>query len=208
MVHSFRPISLRLLRLALFAAAMAVAACEPYKVVEAGSQPIGDGMSVTKTKPWVQILQPHAPDGPDQVWTMDGMTLNSLLIYGGLADGKVLVKSRGGDTAQPPAFSSSMQGLEIAELVGTTISRGFAGGVSVETVSLTPANFMGAPGFAAEFSFAATSGLEMRCFAEGANIGGKLYMLLYVAPRVHYFAKDLDEVRAIAASAGRTGAGA
>ena len=208
MAHSFRPISLRLLRLGLFAAAMAVAACEPYKVVEAGSQPVGDGMMITKTKPWVQILQPHAPDGPDQVWTMDGMALNSLLIYGGLADGKVLVKVRGDDKRQPPAFSSGMDGLEIAELVGNTISRGLAGGVAVQTVSLTPAIFMGAPGFAAEFAFPASSGLEMRGFAEGANIGGKLYMLLYVAPRIHYFAKDLDEVRTIAASAVRKGAGA
>jgi hypothetical protein len=186
---------------------MAVAACEPYKVVEAGAQPIGDGMSITKTKPWVQILQPHAPDGPDQVWTLDGMALNTLLIYGGLADGKVLLEVKG-DNKQPPAFSSSMEGLEIAELVGNTVSRGLAGGVSVKTVSLAPATFMGAPGFAAEFAFPTAGGLDMRAFAEGANIGGKLYMLLYVAPRIHYFAKDLDEVRAIAASAVSKGSGA
>ena len=89
MPHSCKAISLRLLRLSLVAVAMTVAACEPYKVVEPGTQPIGDGMTVSKTKPWVHILQPFAPKGPDQVWTLDGIGLNALLLYGGAKDGDI-----------------------------------------------------------------------------------------------------------------------
>lgn len=200
MPHSFRPISLRLASLAA-AAALLLAACEPYKVVEPGRQAIADGMSVSKTKPWVQIQEPYAPDGPDRVWTLDGLGLNALLIYGGVEDGEKLLEPKGEAGERIPSFASTMDGLELSELIGASVSRAMAGGLAVETLSLAPATFMGAPGFETEFAFTGSSGLEMRGFAQGANVGGKLYLVMFVAPRMHYYAKDLDEVRGIAASA-------
>ncbi len=204
MPHSCKAISLRLLRLGLVAAAMGVAACEPYKTVEPGARPIGDGMTVSKSKPWVHIVQPFAPDGPDQVWTLDGIGLNALLIYGGVEDGDVLLEVKGDDKVQPPKFARGMDGLELQELIGATVSRVLAGGIAVEMLSLTPATFMGAPGFETEFSYPTPDGLEMRGYASGANIGGELYLLIFVAPRIHYYDKDVAEVRAIAASALRS----
>jgi hypothetical protein len=173
-------------------------------VVEPGAQPIGDGMTVSKTKAWVQIVQPYAPKGPDQVWTLDGIGLNALMLYGGAKDGDILIKVKGDDKVQPPKFASGMDGLELQELIGTTVSRALAGGIAVDMLSLTPATFMGAPGFATEFAFPTTDGLEMRGYASGANIGGDLYLLIFVAPRIHYYEKDVAEVRAIAASAARS----
>jgi hypothetical protein len=201
MPHSCKAISLRLLRLSLVAVAMMGAACEPYKVVEPGTQPIGDGMTVSKTKPWVHILQPFAPNGPDQVWTLDGIGLNALLLYGGAKDGDILIKVKGDDKVQPPKFTSTMEGLELQELIGTTVSRALAGGIAVEMLSLAPASFMGAPGFETEFSYPTPNGLKMRGYASGANIGGELYLMIFVAPQMHYYEKDVAEVRAIAASA-------
>jgi len=201
MPHFCKAISLKLLRLGLVAAAMTVAACEPYKTVEAGARPIGDGMIVSKTKPWVQIIRPYAPDGPDQVWTLDGIGLNALLLYGGTEDGEVLLKVKGDDKIQPPKFTRSMEGLELQELIGTTVSRVLAGGIAVEMLSLAPATFMGAPGFETEFSYPTPNGLNMRGYASGANIGGELYLMIFVAPQMHYYEKDVAEVRAIAASA-------
>jgi hypothetical protein len=183
---------------------MAVAACEPYEIVEPGAQPIGDGMTVSKSKPWVHIVQPFAPDGPDQVWTLDGIGLNALLIYGGVEDGDVLLEAIGGDEDQPPKFARGMDGLELQELIGATVSRVLAGGIAVEMLSLTPAVFMGAPGFETEFAYPTVGGLEMRGYASGANIEGELYLVIFVAPRIHYFEKDVAEVREIAASALRS----
>ena len=71
-------------------------------------------------------------------------------------------------------------------------------------LSLTPATFMGAPGFETEFAFPTPDGLEMRGYASGANIEGELYLVIFVAPRIHYFEKDVAEVREIAASALRS----
>jgi hypothetical protein len=183
---------------------MAVAACEPYKVVEPGTGPIGDGMTVSTTLPWVHIVQPFAPDGPDQVWTLDGLGLNALLIYGGIEDGNILLKFKGDDKVQPPKFSRGMDGLELQELIGTTVSRALAGGIAVKMLSLAPATFMGAPGFETEFAYPTKDGLEMLGYASGANIGGELYLLIFVAPRIHYYNKDVAAVRAIAASAARS----
>ncbi len=84
------------------------------------------------------------------------------------------------------------------------MSRALAGGIAVEMLLLTPASFMGAPGFETEFAYPTTDGLEMRGYASGANIGGELYLLIFVAPRIHYYDKDVAEVRAIAASALRS----
>lgn len=94
-----------------------------------------------------------------------------------------------------------MEGLELQELIGTTVSRALAGGIAVEMLSLIPATFMGAPGFETEFSYPTPNGLNMRGYASGANIGGKLYLMIFIAPQMHYYEKDMAEVRAIAASA-------
>jgi hypothetical protein len=182
----------------------ALAGCETYEAVEPGARPVSENMLVTATKPWVNVKPPYGVKGADQTWTLDGLGLNRLLIYGGIADGDPLVKIKVKQgVAPPPVFSSAMGGLELQELVSATVSRTMAGGVAVETLELNPVTFMGEPGFEMEFAFPTTGGLDMRGYASGANIDGKLYLVLFVAPRIHYFGKDLDEARAIAASARR-----
>jgi hypothetical protein len=176
-------------------------ACEKYEAVKPGVLTVKDAMTVQSARPWVRINPPFAVDGPDMVWTLDGLSLNSLLIYGGLEDGKVLLEVQGSEKVQPPKFSSGMDGLELQELISATVSRALAGGVAARMLSLDPVTFMGEPGFETEFSYPSRSGLEMRGFAEGAVIGGKLYMVMFFAPRIHYFGKDIGEVRQIASSA-------
>lgn len=197
-----KPISRRVLDLALAGSLIALAGCETYQAVEPGLRPVGDGMTVTSTKPWVSVNTPYALKGPDVTWTLDGLGLNRLLIFGGIDDGKALItaKQRAG-VPPPPAFARTMDGLELGELVGATVSRTMAGGVAVETLSLNPVTFMAHPGFEMEFAFPTSSGLEMRGFASGANIDGELFLVMFVAPRMHYYGKDLAEARAIAASA-------
>jgi len=197
-----KPISRRVRELALAGSLIALAGCATYESVEPGMRPVGDGMTVTTTKSWVSVNAPYAPKGPDQTWTLDGLGLNRLLIFSAVKDGEALVtvRQRAGVTP-PPKFSKTMDGLELGELVGATVSRALAAGVAVETLSLGPASFMGHPGFEMEFAFPTGSGLEMRGFASGANIGGELFLVLFLAPRVHYYGKDLAEARAIAASA-------
>jgi len=210
MRHSCKPMWRNLVKAALAAGLLALAGCATYEAVEpGGARPVGDGMMLSTGKAWVNVKPPYAAKGPDQTWTLDGLGLNRLFLYGGLDDGDPLfrIKVKEGVTP-PPNFSSAMDGLELEELIGASISRTLAGGVAVETLALKPADFMGKPGFEMEFAFPTPDGLEIRGFAQGANIGGELYLVLYVAPRVHYYAKDLDEVRSIASSATGKAAGA
>jgi hypothetical protein len=68
--------------------------------------------------------------------------------------------------------------------------------------SVEPATFAGQPGFRFTYSFV-VQGVEVRRKGEatGAVIGGKLFLMAYEAPTIHYFDRDLETFRALVASA-------
>jgi len=71
--------------------------------------------------------------------------------------------------------------------------------VVVERVE--PARFAGQRGFSGELSYTAKSELDYRTYFSGAMIDSELYLIVYSAPRLHFFDKDIGRVRRIVASA-------
>jgi hypothetical protein len=78
-----------------------------------------------------------------------------------------------------------------------------AGGSTLFQINgIEPAKFAGEPGFRFSYSFALqTDEVRRRGEATGAVIGGKLYMITFEAPAIHYYDRNLADYRALVATA-------
>lgn len=172
-----------------------------YKLVPNGKPAAvaKSGLTVTTDRDWNRLgsrIGRHA-----ESWTLDGLQLNDLTFYGGIENDKTLFREVDKKNRPLPRFSSSMLLPDIAQLfegsyrvaVGTSL-------ISID--SIEPAIFGGSQGFRFTYSFT-VQGEEVRRLGEarGAIVGGKLYMMTFEAPVIHYFDRDVTAFRAIADSA-------
>ena len=99
-----------------------------------------------------------------------------------------------------PRFSKTMLLPDIIQLFESSYRVALTTPLfTVETVE--PAPFAGADGFRFTYSFAVADEVKRRGEARGAIIGGKLYMVTYEAPRIHYYDRDYASFVKIAESA-------
>ena len=147
-------------------------------------------MSVRSDGGWNRIDGDSSADATE-VWTAEGVTLDMLLFY----DGSV------------PGWRPGMLPHDIVELYESLVARD---GGAFRLERLVPARFGEAQGFLFEHSTTAPSGLELRGRAYGTLVDGRLYLMSYTAPALHFYAKHLPRVEALAASARfrRRGSGA
>jgi hypothetical protein len=171
-----------------------------YKLVAKGTPRAvaKSGLTVTPPTDWNRLparIGKHA-----ESWTLDGLPLNEVDFYGGIAEGEPLIRDFDKKNRPLPRFSNTMLPPDIIAFYETSF-RVATGSAQYETGTVEPAIFAGKPGF--RFSYRYTTGDEVRRSGEaiGATIDGKLYLIAYNAPETHYFAHDLENFRKIAASA-------
>jgi hypothetical protein len=85
-----------------------------------------------------------------------------------------------------------MTQAEVMDLVVASLVRAGAGDVAGE--ALEAASFGKRPGFRFSLKFLTHEGLEMRGAARGIIADGKLYLILYLAERSHYYDKHAPQV--------------
>ena len=189
-----------MIRLTVLFLLIFLSGCATYETVQTGSASVGS-LQVKTASQWTSINPDFlAPGGPTGVWTKDGTHLNYVLLYDGVEDGQTLFKVQGNETEPYPAFRSVMAESEVSELVADSIKR-FAGANEVVVVKLTPTTFAGRQGFAVELAYTGKSELDYRAYASGAVIEEELYLIIFNAPRLHFFDKDIEQVRRIVNSA-------
>jgi len=183
------------------ALALAVPAAAGYKLMGAGA-PVTvakSPLTVTPTLDWNRLGA--RPGRNAESWTLDGLSLNDVTFYGGIADQTTLFRETDKKNKPLPRFSSTMLAPDIAQLFEGSYR--VAIGTSLMSIdSVAPTTFAGSPGFHFTYSLV-TQGEEVRRKGEanGAIIGGKLYMITYEAPVIHYFDASVDAYRKLAASA-------
>jgi hypothetical protein len=155
--------------------------CASSSKVDDGTVTIGDWMSVRSDGDWSRIKGDASADAT-QAWTAEGVTLDMLLFY----DGSL------------PGWRPGMLPHDIVELYESLVAQD---GATFRLERLAPARFGEAPGFVFEHSTTARSGLELRGRAYGAVVEERLYLMSYTAPALHFYAKHLPRVEALAASA-------
>lgn len=191
----------------LLVATLTVAGCAaaPYTLVPVERQVVGGGLSIEPGSAWNRVNH-VLYEGKLDVWTLDGMTLNSLMFFHGVADGEPILKPRrvlagGADKEEkPPVFRSAMTPLEIQELFEDTLARIYQTPI-VEARHLKPATLAGEGAFRFETRVVGRDEVERQGTAVGAVRGGKLYLLWFQGAKLHYYDRYLPEFERIVASA-------
>lgn len=186
--------------LALAGMATALSPALAHKLREKGA-PVAvaeSPMTVTPSRAWNRL--DHRIGKNTETWTLDGAPLNDVTFFAGVAPGMPLVRERSKKHNPLPKFSKQTLLVEVPELLEGTIRTSEDVG-TFEVTSAEPKPFMGQDGVMFTYQFTDQGGLPRKGEAQAAIVGGKLYMITYDAPRLHYFDKSLADFRALAQSA-------
>jgi hypothetical protein len=184
--------------LAIAGALLSLTACVTVTAVPAGAYAVGDH-KVTLGRTWsdISIIMPGRPKNV-RLLSIDGPYLNRLYIADGLKSGEFLIKPIRKERPTP-TWKAGMTPTEQVEFIADTVSA--LDYQRVETADLRPAKMGDADALRVEISAKTAEGLDMAGTAQIAEIGGRLYVILYLAPAEHYFAATKGEVEAIMSSA-------
>ena len=157
------------------------------------------GLTVTPGMDWNRLS--GRPGRNAESWTLDGLSLNDLTFYGGIENGATLFRDARKKTDPLPKFSSTMLIPDIAQLFESSYR--VSVGTSLMSIdSIEPATFAGKPGFHFTYNFVVQGEeVKRKGEAKGAVIDGKLYLITFEAPTIHYFDADVAAARAVLDSA-------
>lgn len=132
-----------------------------------------------------------------ELWTIDGAPLNQLSIISRVRPGEHVFLGARARRARPdgPWFRAGMRPDEVRDIVLDALRGG--GWANVDGERLRPANFSGTPGLRFELSLESGRGLEYRGMAAAAERGGRLTVLVWLAPAEHYYGRDAGAVSAM-----------
>jgi hypothetical protein len=185
--------------LLLAATALLLSSCVAMVKMEAGPVTVKEAITVTSDGKWNRLDVPALSGGSSEIWTSDGLSLDLLTFHVGIKDGEPLAPAPAGSKRTPPAFRASMVANEIVELYEATATQD---GSTFKLERLAPVQFSGVNGFRFEFSVTRKhDGVALRGIAHGATIKGKLYLIAFRAPRLHYYAKHLPRAETAIRSA-------
>ena len=191
----------RTLRYASLGALLFVSACAGVTSAPMGAFKVGDRYEVTLGREWSDISQiMNGRPKNVRLLSLDGPMLNRLYLSDGLAPGEFLVKPAAKEKPTP-TYQKGMSPTELVEFVSDSVAA--LDYQRVETKGLRPTKLAGSDGLRFEIAAKTREGLEISGTAEVAEAGGKLYVILYLAPQEHYFQAILPEVESVMGSAKR-----
>jgi hypothetical protein len=190
----------RKLLLAALALTMATQAFAGWKIM-----PSGVAVSVAKSTMMVTPKQDwnrwsYRPSKKGEIWTLDGTSLNELSFFAQITNGEPLFREQNKKDNPLPKFKSDMLPTDLVELFEA--SNRIILQTSVFSIdSVEPAKLAGRDGVRFSYHYAAQDD-ELNRKGEGiaANIDGKLYMVNFVAPTIHYFDRDIAQFRTLVGS--------
>ena len=188
---------MRVILVALFA--LAFSGCATVAKVETGERSVGERLAVTLDSAWNHIRAPGI--GPAEVWTMEGMPIDQLLIYPGIRDGQAIHAERttGSGSQKSFAFRSGMQPDEIAAMFEGMLTRD---GSRFKLEKLEPVAFGGGKGLRFEYSLTRKiDNVQLSGFGYGRVSKGELFAIVYMAPRLTFYSRHAPSAEQISLSA-------
>lgn len=167
--------------------------------------PAGASVSVAKSsmtiKPgraWNELST--KPGKNAESWTLDGDQLNVVTFFGGIANGQPLFREVSKKREPLPKFTSKTLIVEVPELLERSY-RSAKDLAAFEITQLEPVRFLGSDGVRFAYRFTDKDELTRQGEAHAVIVGGKLYIISFDAPRLHYFQRNLSDYQALVASA-------
>lgn len=188
-----------MIALALFAAAPAPVLAN--KLISPGVKisVAKSGLSVKPAREWNKL--DARPGRNSETWTLDGDALNDVTFYGGIPAGKTLFKEVDKRNRPLPRVSATMLLTDIPAMFENSYR------IALDTPlmhidAVEPIRFAGAKGVRFSYSFTRQNEeVHRRGEARAAIIAGKLYMITFEAPTIHYFENGLGDYLQLADSA-------
>ena len=172
-----------------------------FSLVQPGEREVARTMRVTPTLRWNRLPRTVNDIPREENWTLHGVTLDGLTFVGGLENGRPLVRrQRRQDIRQVPNFRADMSPPEIASMI-ESFYRIRAGSVTFTMTGLQPRTFLGRPGFQFDYEHLGGNELARQGRVIWTVVGDRLYMILFDAPKSHYFGEIIPEVERIVDSA-------
>lgn len=153
-----------------------------FKRVESAPVRVRDSMEVQAGGDWNH----YTPYGARhrEIWTQHGVPIDRLTFFSGVPDGMAL-DDLAPRNAKPPLFRSSMTPEDVVALVETMLA---GNGGQFQLQSLAPETVSDGPGFRFGYLHTARSEeVERAGIGRGAIVADRLYLMLFDAPRGHYF---------------------
>jgi len=139
-----------------------------------------------------------APSG-NVIYTVDGIPLDLVVVYGGFAEGRALGSRRSAFGARDSTqFKASWSPEEIMGMYEELLRPGGASPFARKEISLVA--FGGVPGFKCDFAYERSGAVSMRGVAYGAVVDKRLYLIVYSAPATYFFEKRLPQMEALVSS--------
>ncbi|MGE0044950.1 MAG: hypothetical protein AB7J28_05735 [Hyphomonadaceae bacterium] len=189
----------RISQTALLAGAALAASCAPQARLVQGSLDAGEGYRVQLGRTWSDVT-PIMVDRTRnvRVLSVDGPHLNRLYLAGAVRAGDPIVRAMRRE--QPtPVFRADMTDTELVEFVTDSIAA--LGYQRPEATNLRPGTLAGVEGVRFEVTTQTPEGLAYDGTSLVARQGESLHLMLYLAPREHYYGTLAQEVETIFASA-------
>ncbi|HEY0085496.1 MAG TPA: hypothetical protein VGB65_06260 [Allosphingosinicella sp.] len=172
-----------------------------YKLIEPHPESVARGsMIVSPTLRWNKAPRGRSDIDREENWTLNGPLLDSLTFIGGLENNKRIVQQRRKADRKVPNFRADMSPQDIASTI-ESFYRIRAGSTRFEMTGLKPRTFLGRDGFQFDYAHLGGDEVERRGRAVGAIVGGRFYLALFDATRMHYFDAGLPEFERIVESA-------
>jgi hypothetical protein len=153
----------------------------------------GQLMSVTPLAGWNRSTM--RPSNRGERWTRDGLALNELTFFAGVRDGEALYFMPAASDKALPKFRANMLPTEIVELFENS-NRMILGSSVFSIGKVEPSSLGMHQGVRFTYSYAAQDeGLTREGEAVAAIVEGRLYLVNFVAPAIHYFGRDIAEIR-------------
>lgn len=155
---------------------------------QAGTADVFD-MQITTDLNWSRIKSWH-----QEVWTIDGVALNSLSIFSGVKPGEhVFMKTRE-KTSRPdgPWFRAGMRPEEIRDITVDALRE--QQWVNVSSDNLRPQRFGTLDGLRFDLVMTSPNGLIYKGTVAAVEKDGKLTLLFWKAPAEYYYGRDFAAV--------------
>jgi hypothetical protein len=184
--------------LAALSLSIALAGCAAPTLVNPGPYAVGS-TQVTVGRAWsdISVLMEGRPKGV-RLLSIDGPLLNRLYVSDGLKAGDFMVRPQAKEKPTP-VIRDQMSASERMEFVTDSVAA--LGYLRVERQRPRPASLAGKPAVRFDLTAQTPEGLEIAGTCQIAEIGGRTYVVLFLAPAEHYFGAALAEVESVMASA-------
>lgn len=185
--------------LAALAFVAALAACTTVSRME-GEQSLGDHMSVQVSEAWNKMDLPGSGKQPYQVWTQEGLYVDQLRFWPGVASGQPLLvlPSSLFSSQKPPRVPTFTAGMAPDQLVALFETLYSVDGSVVTVKRVAPAVFGGEQGVRFEFTVARKSDdVQLAGTGWAAVRGGQLYAATFLAPQLGFYSRLLPKAEAV-----------